>query len=107
MEHTAQVTIRRGKTYADSLRAYYVSVDGQDVGYVRAGKLMTFPLAPGKHSLVLEIDWCSSPTVQFEAAPQQHVIFECGSSLPGWRILLVPFYSVFRTHRYLWLRRTA
>jgi hypothetical protein len=107
MEQNAQITIRRGKTYADRLRAYKVSVDGKAVASVRAGESVTVPISPGRHSLVMRIDWCGSETIELEAAPQQHMVFECGSSLTGWRLLLRLFYIVYRTNRYLWLRRAA
>jgi hypothetical protein len=107
MVQTAQITIRRGKTYADRLRVYKVSVDGNAVASVRVGESVTVPISPGRHSLGMLIDWCGSETIEFEAAPQQHMVFECGSNLAGWRLLLILFYVVYRTNRYLWLRRAA
>src|SRR5256885_662848 len=83
---------------ADSLRAYKIKLDGVVVGSVRARESVTVPVAPGRHSLVLLIDWCGSEQIDFESQPGEHLCFECGSSLVGWRVLLALFYIVFRTH---------
>ena len=89
----------------DRLRAYKVKIDGVIVGSVRARESITVPVSPGMHSLVLRIDWCGSEQVDFEIQLGEYVSFECGSSLTGWRILLVLFYITFGAHQYLWLRR--
>jgi hypothetical protein len=102
-----QITVRRKTSYADFLRAYKIEIDGVAVGSMRAGSSVTFPISPGPHALVLQIDWCCSKQVDFEAEDGEQISFECGSSLAGWRLLLAPFYVVFRTRKYLWLRRTA
>src|SRR5258708_2235668 len=107
MNDQAQITVRRTTSYADRLRAYKVRLDGVVVGSVRARDSVTIPVAPGKHSLVLQIDWCGSDQIDFEARPEEQIVFECGSSLTGWRLLLALFYVVFKTKRYLWLRRGA
>lgn len=101
-----QITVRRTTSYADRWRAYEVKVDGVVVGSVRARESVTVPVNPGKHSLVLRIDWCGSEQIDFEVQPGEHVFFDCGS-LAGWRIVLAIFYILFRTREYLWLRRSA
>lgn len=107
MSDQTQITVRRTTSYADRLRAYKVKVDGVVVGSVRARESVTVPVAPGRHSLVLRIDWCGSEQIDFEVQPGENVFFECGSSLAGWRVLLALFYIIFRTHHYLWLRRAT
>jgi hypothetical protein len=105
VEQPAHVMIRRGKSYADRLRAYRIRIDGIVAASVGAGGSVSIPVAPGRHSLVLRIDWCGSEEIVFDAQPDEHLTFECGSSVAGWRILLLFYYAVFRTSGYLWLRR--
>lgn len=101
-----QITVTRKTSYADRLRAYKVVIDGEAVGAVRARKSVTIPVAPGKHSLEIRIDWCGSERIDFEVRSGEHVLFECGSNLTGWRVLLA-FSSIgSRADQYLWLRRT-
>jgi hypothetical protein len=86
MSDQAQITVRRKTSYPDRLRAYKVRLDGVVVGSVRARDSVTIPVPPGKHSLVLRIDWCGSEQIDFEARPDEQIVFECGSSLTGWRM---------------------
>jgi hypothetical protein len=106
MSEQTHITVRRTTSYGDRLRAYKIKVDGVVVGSVRARKSVTIPISPGRHSLVLRIDWCSSGQIDFESLQGDHIVFECGSSLTGWRFLLALYYIIFRAHQYLWLRRT-
>ncbi|MDB6063961.1 MAG: hypothetical protein JWR26_169 [Pedosphaera sp.] len=108
MSGQTQITIRREdgtKGYADRLRAYKIKVDGVLVGSVRLRDSFTIPISPGRHSLVIRIDWCGSQQIEFEAKPGEHISFECGCSVTGRRSALI--HIIFRTHDYLWLRRTA
>jgi hypothetical protein len=105
MSDQAQITVRRTTSYADRLRDYKVKVDRVVVGSVGPGEAITIPISAGRRSLVIRIDWCGSEQIDFEVQPGQHVSFECGSNLTGWRILLTLLYITFRTNQYLWLRR--
>ena len=107
MSDQTQITVRRTTSYADRLRAYKVKVDGVVVGLVRARESVTVPVAPGRHSLVIRIDWGGSEQIDFEVKTGEHIFFECGSSLAGWRVLLALFYAIVRPHQWLWLRRKA
>jgi hypothetical protein len=102
-----QITIRRTTNYADRLRAYKIKIDDVVVGQVRAGDSITIPITSGRHSIILRIDWCGSHLIDFDVQTGENVIFECGSSLGGWRVFLAIFYIVFFTDQYLWLRRTS
>ena len=107
MNDQPQITVRRATSYPDRFRAYEVKLDDIPVGSVRVRGALTVPVSPGKHSLLLRIDWCGSPRIDFEARPGEQLVFECGSSLAGWRLLLGLFYIIFRTKQYLWLRRAV
>lgn len=105
MSDQTQITVRRTTSYADRLRAYKVKIDGVVVGSLRALDSATIPVAPGRHSMELRIDWGGSERIDFEVKPGEQVFFECGSSLNGWRVLLALFYAILRPHQWLWLRR--
>ena len=107
MNTDAKITITRHRGFVDRLRAYQVRVDGAVVGSVKAGESASFSVPDGRHSLIMRIDWCGSAQLGFEATAGEHLTFECGSSLAGWRLLLAPLYVTIRTDQYLWLRRTA
>lgn len=51
---------QRSLTGADVLRAYKVLIDGKEIGRIKSGETLNFPLATGNHTLQLKIDWCSS-----------------------------------------------
>jgi hypothetical protein len=107
MSNQTQITVQRTTSYVDRLRAYKIKIDDVVVGKVKARDSVTIPLTPGRHLIVLRIDWCGSETIDFEVQPGEHVTFECGSSLQGWRILLGLLYITFLTNQYLWLRKTS
>ncbi len=104
---SAQVHIKRGTSYPDRLRAYKVWVDASVVGTVKAGQSLTVTVAPGPHTIRLRIDWCGSNTIHFDVAPDQVLGFDCGSSLAGWRVLLVFVYVSFLPNKYLWIRPSS
>jgi hypothetical protein len=107
MSNQTQITVQRTTSYVDRLRAYKIKIDDVVVGKVKARDSVTMPIIPGRHLIVLRIDWCGSETIDFEVQPGEHVTFECGSSLQGWRILLGLLYITFLTNQYLWLRKTS
>lgn len=103
----AHLTITRTTSYADRLRAYQIRLDGVVVGQVRAKESVTLPISPGRHWLTLQIDWCGSERLAFEAQPGEAIHFECGSNLSGARAFLATFFILFKTRDYLWLRRVS
>ncbi len=108
MSDQAQITVTRTTKYPGRLRSYKVKVDGAILGRVPAGGSVTIPVAPGRHSIALRVDWCGSESIDFEARPGEHLYFECGSNLvDGWGLLFPLLYAVLLPHRYLWLRRAA
>ena len=83
---SARILISRKREFADYLRRYKVIIDGQEKGRIKNGASFECPLAPGRHSLELKIDWCGSETLEFDLTTNQTVRFECGSNLRGWKI---------------------
>lgn len=105
MRDQAQLMVRRTTYYPDRLRSYKVMLDGIIVGSVHAGKSIAIPIAPGTHSLVVQIDWCSSEAINFDVQPHEHIVFECGNSHARWRMIGAFFYMIFQPHNYLCLHR--
>ncbi|HKQ36770.1 MAG TPA: hypothetical protein VJ063_01760 [Verrucomicrobiae bacterium] len=105
MNDHAQITIQRDKRFVDSLRAFKIVVDQIVVAAVRVGQSVTVPIAAGQHTLQLRIDWCDSEELQIDAHAGEHLRFDCGNSLFGWRLIVSLFYVIFRSREYLWLRR--
>lgn len=98
------IRIKRDSGYVDSLRAYKVILDGEVIGEIRDGQVAAFDVPSGIHDLQLKVDWCTSNTVKFKVEDKT-VVFECGSSLRGLRILLMRFYTTFYSNQYIWLRK--
>jgi len=98
------ITVSRTTSYADRLRRYGVYLDGVHAGSLGAGESVSFNASPGKHSLVVKIDWCGSNIFEVDCAPGGVLSFECGSSITGWRGLLALLYITIWRQQYLWLR---
>jgi hypothetical protein len=106
MSEQTQITVRRMTSYPDRLRSYKVKVGGEVLGKLWARESLTVPVSPGRHSLVLRIDWCGSEPIDFNLQPGEHALFECGSNMTVWNVLwLSVYYVFFRPRQYLWLRR--
>ena len=96
------VKIHREKQLADAARAYQIYVDGEQKGEIRRGASADFFVTEGTHRLRLKIDWCGSPEIEFSAAAEETVEFECGNNTGG---LFAMYYVLFARNEYLWLRR--
>jgi len=82
------------------IRAYVVELDGVDMGSLRPGESLVFDLAPGKHSVRMLIDWCSSPTILIDGDQSTELVCKPGSSA------FTALFDVFaRSDRYIKLER--
>lgn len=104
MNDQASITVSRMGGYADSLRGYKVKIDDEVVATISANESVDIPVTPGNHTIVICIDWARSNRLDFEVQPDEHLRFECGSNLTGWRSLLALVY-LFMPHKWLWLSR--
>ena len=59
----ATIKIKRTSEWVGMARNYKVFIDGQFVGKIANGATKEFPIPPGQHTVVVKIDWCSSPSV--------------------------------------------
>lgn len=79
--------IRRPKQWADRIRAYAVEVDGNRVGFIRAGEEKSFPVTAGVHRLRCRIDWGSSNTIEVAVNAGDTVSCEVRSGERSWRLV--------------------
>ncbi len=98
----AILTLKREKRWADKLRAYKILFDGREVGSIKEGEVWTFSCEPGRHTLQLKIDWCVSPTLEFDvAADSQEIAFECRSNVNS----VLSLFAFFRPDNWIALTR--
>ena len=72
----ATIILQRSNEYANRIRDYQVYVDGAKLGVIANGATKEFEVLPGRHTLQCRIDWCSSPTVEFDMSVDTIKIFE-------------------------------
>lgn len=103
--------IAREQTYADSLRAYSIWFDGNNIGGIRSGEIKQFDISPGFHKLVLKIDWAKSQEISFIAADGQDVYFQCSSSVNGTNLFIrglqALYYASLGIGKYITLLQVA
>src|SRR5580658_9326804 len=71
-----QIT-RKAAPWRDRFRAYRIVLDGLQVGEIRNGQTVDFPVSPGRHELHLKIDWAGSKVLTFEVSADEIVRFRC------------------------------
>ena len=104
MDEKGTVYLTRDKGWADSLRAYKVLLDGEEVYKIKQGGSYQFNASPGPHELYLKIDWCRSNKIQFSIENNQSIKFTCRSNLRGWRILLM-YIFIFMPSKWIVLEK--
>jgi len=102
---TATLHLARTTSFPDTLRAYDVMLDGKLVGTLSRRQELSVPIAAGRHTLCVRLDWCGSCTSTFDARPGEELTFECASALTDWRPLFAFVYILFLRDDYLLLRR--
>ena len=95
--------IQRDSGYADSLRAYKLILNGNEIGAIRGGESKSFPVDPGRHTIQAKIDWCSSPPEEF-VAEDEPIAFEVFSKLRGFK-LLGSIFALFNPRGWIGMRR--
>jgi len=97
--------IHRKKEYRDRMRNYQIIVDNELLGTLKGGETKEINVDPGKHSLKLTIDWCSSPELTFDIKEGETIEFNCRNAMKSWRILFPLIYISFLKNRYIHLYR--
>lgn len=71
---------RSANGFRDRFRGYKVLIDGVEAGKIRRGETLRLPVPEGRHTLQLEIDWCTSQPSPLVVANGQTVAFGCAPS---------------------------
>jgi hypothetical protein len=99
------VKITRKEQPVDSSRFYEIILDGKNVGIIFATQSISVPVEPGHHSLKMKIDWCCSEEINFSIGSGEEITFECESNIPLQKVLLVPYYLIFRPNNWILLKQ--
>lgn len=89
----------------DTERNYKIIIDGQVYGKIKCGETKRIDIPTGKHIIYLKLDWCKSNKINFEILDDENIEFKCGSSLNGWRILLLFIYTTILKNKYLYIKK--
>ena len=70
-------------------RQIYVFVDGEPLGKIRYGHMLSHPIEPGEHT-VRVFNTLMSQTITVKAAPGEQVRLQCGNGMPtaGWLMMI-------------------
>lgn len=85
--------------WVDRARAYEVFIDGISRGKIRHGERVELEVDPGPRSVQLAIDWCRSPAIMVNAAPEAPLRLSCRPS----SLLRLPYAVTFGRKRYIHL----
>ena len=95
---SARLTIDRVHHYRDTVRAYQVRVDGDQIGRVRDDKSETFEIQPGIHEVRVRLMWLQSPAVELRVEAGDEVRLRTGPNggiMQAWRIYVAPHTALF------------
>jgi hypothetical protein len=98
MSAQSTLEITRRSAITDRARAYKVRVDGRQVGSIRNGKTESFPIEPGSHEVMLQVDWGWSPPVTIQVVSGTTTRLTCG---PRANLLTGLYYATFGRKKYL------
>jgi hypothetical protein len=62
----AKLIISRRKEWSNRARKFNIYVDGKLLDVIGHNEIKEFELDSGKHNILLKVDWCSSPEMEFE-----------------------------------------
>ena len=92
-EATARVTVSRTSEQDSHQRQVIVKVDGVRIAELLFGDSVTVPLAPGHHKVEVDNTW-NWKTVEFDAAPGEHVKFRTVNKTGHWGWFLLSAIGV-------------
>jgi hypothetical protein len=96
------IVLQRNSPHDFQDRQIHVYVDGEHIGKIRYGHLLSHPIEPGEHT-VRVFNTLLSQTITIKAAPGEQVRLQCGNGMPtaGW--LMMIFLHV--TYLRVWITR--
>jgi hypothetical protein len=98
------VVHRRSALWQDRGRDYRIVIDGAHAGSVANGEKIRIAVAPGRHTVRMQIDWCWSPEVVVDVGTGMEHVFACG---PNANPFLAVLYITLWKNKYLWLRESG
>jgi hypothetical protein len=83
------IVLQRNSPHDVQDRQIYVYVDGQPIGKIRYGHLLSHAIEPGEHT-VRVFNTLMSQTIAVKAAPGEQVRLQCGTGMPaaGWLMMI-------------------
>jgi hypothetical protein len=97
-----KIIVRRTKAlWQDRARKYTVLLNEKEVAKVSNGSEVEFDVEPGKHTVQMQIDWCSSQKFEVDASGADPLILQCGPNASPFLALL--YISLWKD-KYIWLR---
>jgi hypothetical protein len=76
----ATIKIQRCTEYNNRRRDYKIFIDGKKVGTIADGETKDFVTSAGQHSIMVKIDWCSSPEISFDINDNNSKTFKVGGN---------------------------
>lgn len=96
------IVLQRNSPHDFQDRQIYVFVDGEPLGKIRYGHLLSHPIEPGEHT-VRVFNTLLSQTITIKAAPGEQVRLQCGNGMPAAGWLMMIFLHV--TYLRVWITR--
>ncbi|HAN18922.1 MAG: hypothetical protein A2X13_12000 [Bacteroidetes bacterium GWC2_33_15] len=72
----AKIILSRKKEWANRARKFNIFIDGEKKDTISNGEIKELELEPGKHEIVLKVDWCSSPVLETELKEEKSKTIE-------------------------------
>ena len=85
-----KLILSRKKEWQNKSRKFRIYIDGKKIDTIANGEIKEIEIEPGKHKLILKIDWCSSPEVDIEISEEKSTMMETsGYKLGNWVTLIM------------------
>jgi hypothetical protein len=85
-----KLILSRKKEWQNKARKFRIYIDGKKIDTIANGEIKEIEIEPGKHKLILKIDWCSSPEVDIEISEEKSTMMETsGYKLGNWVTLIM------------------
>ncbi|MDR2223912.1 MAG: hypothetical protein LBE34_14425 [Flavobacteriaceae bacterium] len=72
----SRVIIRRKKSFIERFRNFNIYLDGDKVMSVKNGEQVVLNITPGKHLIIIKIDWNTSNSIIFELKEGQTIQYK-------------------------------
>ncbi|MEO7310790.1 MAG: hypothetical protein ABIX01_10365 [Chitinophagaceae bacterium] len=89
----AKIILSRKNDFMNRTRMFKVLIDGQEVGKIGNGKVETFEVAPGNHTIECKIDWCSSQTYEVTVGSDSIDYLQVKSGMKYFLLLYIVFLA--------------